>query len=84
MKYRKTIVFALLLATACGVAYCSTQSVNSAESGVKLTGVKVDNTDKIDFSQNKSVFLLPDAYRQKGDGRPIKRDRRDIEKYKNL
>lgn len=40
--------------------------------------------DKIDFSQNKSVFLLPDAYRQKGDGRPTKRDRRDIEKFKDL
>jgi hypothetical protein len=59
MKYRKTIVFALLLATACGVAYCSTQSVNSAESGVKLTGVKVDNTDKIDFSQFKWLKQYP-------------------------
>lgn len=40
--------------------------------------------DKIDLSISKSAFLLPNAYRQKGDGRPTKRDRRDIDKFKEL
>lgn len=50
MKYKKVILIATLFSIVCGVAYCSTQSSNSTESGVKLTGVKVDNTNNIDFS----------------------------------
>lgn len=40
--------------------------------------------DKIDFSKVKSSVLVPNAYRQKGDGRPTKRDRRDIDKYNDI
>ncbi|MGB1316159.1 MAG: RNA-binding S4 domain-containing protein [Chitinophagales bacterium] len=40
--------------------------------------------DKIDLSKHKSAFLMPNAYRQKGEGRPTKRDRRDIDKFKDL
>jgi len=40
--------------------------------------------DKIIHNSLKSKFLLPNAYRQKGEGRPTKRDRRDIDKYKDL
>lgn len=40
--------------------------------------------DKIDFTKVKSAFLVPNAYRQKGEGRPTKKDRRDIEKYNDL
>jgi len=40
--------------------------------------------DKIIHNSLKSKFLLPNAYRQKGEGRPTKRDRRDIDKFKDL
>lgn len=40
--------------------------------------------DKLDVKQLKSAFLLPNAYREKGEGRPTKRDRRDIEKFNGL
>lgn len=32
----------------------------------------------------KSAFLLPNAYREKGTGRPTKKDRRDIIDYTDL
>lgn len=32
----------------------------------------------------KSVFLLPNAYREKGTGRPTKKDRRDIDNFKDV
>lgn len=38
--------------------------------------------DKIDIKKMQSAFLLPNAYREKGQGRPTKRDRRNIEKFK--
>ena len=41
-------------------------------------------SDKVDLSLAKSAFLMPNAYRQKGEGRPTKRDRRDIDKYREL
>jgi len=40
--------------------------------------------DKIIHNSLKSAFLLPNAYRQKGEGRPTKKDRRTIEKFKDL
>lgn len=32
----------------------------------------------------KSAFLLPNAHREKGSGRPTKKERRDIDKLSNL
>lgn len=40
--------------------------------------------DKIIHNNLKSSFFLPNAYRQKGEGRPTKKDRRTIEKFKEL
>ncbi|MFT4645245.1 MAG: ribosome-associated heat shock protein Hsp15 [Planctomycetota bacterium] len=40
--------------------------------------------DKIIHNSLKNAFLLPNAYRDKGDGRPTKRDRRTIDKFKDI
>jgi len=40
--------------------------------------------DKIIHNNIKSAFFLPNAYRQKGEGRPTKKDRRKIDKFKNF
>lgn len=40
--------------------------------------------DKIIHNSLKSAFLLPNAYRNKGEGRPTKRDRRTIDKFKDI
>lgn len=40
--------------------------------------------DKIIHNSLKNAFLLPNAYRTKGEGRPTKRDRRTIDKFKDV
>lgn len=40
--------------------------------------------DKIIHNNMKSTFFLPNAYRQKGEGRPTKKDRRNIDKFKDV
>lgn len=37
--------------------------------------------EELEIPKFKSAFLLPNAYRERGAGRPTKRDRRDIEKF---
>ncbi len=40
--------------------------------------------DKIIHNNIKTAMFLPNAYRKKGEGRPTKKDRRNIEKFKDL
>ena len=50
--------------------------------GAKLVDLyRVNTTPKEDFKQNELQNLAQDYYRQKGEGRPTKKDRRDLDDY---
>ena len=50
--------------------------------GAKLVDLyRVNTTPKDAFKQNELQNLAQDYYRQKGDGRPTKKDRRDLDEY---
>ncbi|QIE60657.1 RNA-binding S4 domain-containing protein [Rasiella rasia] len=51
--------------------------------GAKLVGLyRVDNTPKEAFEQTELLKYAKTYYRKKGVGRPTKKDRRDIDDYK--
>jgi ribosome-associated heat shock protein Hsp15 len=51
--------------------------------GAKLVGLYCnDTTPKEAFNTNEILKYAKDHYRKKGDGRPTKKDRRDITDYK--
>jgi len=50
--------------------------------GAKLVDLyRVNTTPKDAFKQNELQNLAQDYYRQKGEGRPTKKDRRDLDDY---
>jgi ribosome-associated heat shock protein Hsp15 len=50
--------------------------------GAKLVDLyRVNTTTKDAFKQNELQNLAQDYYRQKGEGRPTKKDRRDLDEY---
>ena len=50
--------------------------------GAKLVDIyRVNTTPKDAFKQNELQNLAQDYYRQKGEGRPTKKDRRDLDEY---
>ena len=50
--------------------------------GSKLVDLyRVNTTPKDAFKQNELQYLAQDYYRQKGEGRPTKKDRRDLDEY---
>ena len=50
--------------------------------GAKLVDIyRVNTTPKDAYKQNELQNLAQDYYRQKGEGRPTKKDRRDLEDY---
>ena len=50
--------------------------------GAKLVDLyRVNTTPKDAFKQNELQNLAQDYYRQKGEGRPTKKDRRDLNEY---
>jgi len=50
--------------------------------GAKLVDLyRVNTTPKDAFKQNELQNLTQDYYRQKGEGRPTKKDRRDLDEY---
>jgi ribosome-associated heat shock protein Hsp15 len=50
--------------------------------GAKLVDIyRVNTTPKDAFKQNELQNLAQDYYRQKGEGRPTKKDRRDLDDY---
>ena len=50
--------------------------------GTKLVDLyRVNTTPKDAFKQNELQNLAQDYYRQKGEGRPTKKDRRDLDEY---
>ncbi|MDB9835512.1 MAG: RNA-binding protein [Candidatus Arcticimaribacter sp.] len=50
--------------------------------GAKLVDLyRVNTTPKDAFKQNELQNLAQDYYRQKGEGRPTKKDRRDLDEY---
>ena len=50
--------------------------------GAKLVDLyRVNTTPKDAFKQNELQNLAQDYYRQKGEGRPTKKDRRDLDVY---
>ncbi|MEB8347468.1 RNA-binding S4 domain-containing protein [Flavobacteriaceae bacterium KMM 6898] len=52
--------------------------------GAKLVDLyRVDTTPKEAFAQNDLLKYAKDYYRKKGSGRPTKKDRRDIDDYKD-
>lgn len=52
--------------------------------GAKLVDIyRVDTTPKEAFAQNDLLKYSKDYYRKKGAGRPTKKDRRDIDDYKD-
>ena len=52
--------------------------------GAKLVDIyRINTTPKDAFKQNELQSLAQDYYREKGEGRPTKKDRRDIDEYKD-
>tara|TARA_R110000850_G_scaffold65518_2_gene146484 strand:+ start:81 stop:467 length:387 start_codon:yes stop_codon:yes gene_type:complete len=52
--------------------------------GAKLVDIyRTDTTPKEAFSANELLKYSKDYYRKKGTGRPTKKDRRDIEEYRD-
>ena len=50
--------------------------------GAKLVDLyRVNTTPKDAFKQNELQNLAQDYFRQKGEGRPTKKDRRDLDEY---
>ena len=50
--------------------------------GAKLVDLyRVNTTPKDAFKQNELQNLAQDYYRKKGEGRPTKKDRRDLDEY---
>lgn len=52
--------------------------------GAKLVDIyRIDTTPKEAFAQNDLLKYSKEYYRKKGTGRPTKKDRRDIDDYKD-
>ena len=50
--------------------------------GAKLVDIyRVNTTPKDSFKQNELQSLAQDYYREKGEGRPTKKDRRELDNY---
>ena len=54
----------------------------SSRVGAKLVDIyRIDTTPKSEFEAQELLKYSKDYYRQKGEGRPTKKDRREIDDY---
>jgi len=65
------------------ITYCLTvNDIPKSRVGAKLVDIyRTDTTPKEHFEAQEMLKLAKDHYRNKGDGRPTKKDRRDIEEF---
>ena len=58
------------------------QDIPKSRVGAKLVEIyRVDTTPKIEFDAQNLLKYSKDYYRKKGEGRPTKKDRREIDDY---
>ena len=65
------------------INYQSTvQDIPKSRVGAKLVDIfRVDSTPKTEFDAQNLLKYSKDYYREKGEGRPTKKDRREIDDY---
>jgi ribosome-associated heat shock protein Hsp15 len=58
------------------------QDIPKSRVGAKLVDIyRVDTTPKTEFDTQNLLKYSKDYYREKGEGRPTKKDRREIDDY---
>jgi ribosome-associated heat shock protein Hsp15 len=58
------------------------QDIPKSRVGAKLVGIyRTDTTPKSEFEAQELLKYSKDYYREKGEGRPTKKDRREIDDY---
>jgi ribosome-associated heat shock protein Hsp15 len=56
--------------------------IPSSRVGAKLVDIyRIDKTPKSEFEANEMLKYAKDHYRKKGEGRPTKKDRRDMDDF---